>query len=109
MSQSGNTRKTTINDIKLFWHNLLNGKLISNNMVKEMLSNQSGDEECYGYGIWLRKDGSEFVPYFQGSDPGVSFISCYDIKKKLMVILISNYGDNVWEILRNILSTYQDL
>ena len=99
---------TTIDDIRLFWDNLLNGKLISTNMVKEMMSNQSGDENCYGYGIWLRQDGEDYIPYFQGSDPGVSFISCYDIKKKLMVILISNYGDNVWKILRNILNTYQD-
>lgn len=98
---------STINDINLFWRNLLNGKLISDKMVKEMLSNQSGDEECYGYGMWLKKDGENFVPYFQGSDPGVSFISCYDIKNKLLVILISNYGDNVWEILKNILSAYQ--
>ena len=97
---------TTINDIKLFWESLMNYKLISENSVREMLRNQSGDSECYGYGMWLRKDGGDFIPYFQGSDPGVSFISCYDMNKKLMVILVSNYGDNVWEILRNILEAY---
>jgi hypothetical protein len=38
------------------------------------------------------------MPYFQGCDPGVSFISSYDPDKKLLVVLISNYGDNVWRI-----------
>lgn len=97
---------TTINDIKHFWENLLNGKLISSRMLNEMLKNQSGDEECYGYGIWLKKDDVDFIPYFQGCDPGVSFITSYDVKKKLMVILMSNYGDNVWELFRNILNIY---
>lgn len=97
---------TTVNDIKLFWYNLLSGKLLSEEMTTNMLSNHSGDSQCYGYGIWLRKDDKNFVPYFQGCDPGVSFISCYDIKKELMVVLVSNYGDNVWQLLREITEHY---
>lgn len=94
---------TTVNDIKLFWNHLLSGNLISKNMVEKMTSNHSGEAECYGYGIWLKKNGEYFIPYFQGSDPGVSFISCYDIQKELMIVLVSNYGDNVWKLFSDII------
>jgi hypothetical protein len=56
----------------------------------------------YGYGIWLQKIETKYIPYFQGSDPGVSFISSYNKDKKLLITLISNYGDNVWQIHGNI-------
>lgn len=46
-----------------------------------MLSKQSGDgidaeEEYYGYGVWIIDNpaGKDFA-YFQGCDPGVSFLS----------------------------------
>lgn len=93
---------TTVADIESFWNCLLSYQLLSESMTKNMLSNHSGKDGCYGYGIWLRKTNSHFVPYFQGSDPGVSFITSYDISQQLMVVLVSNYGDNVWELLRDI-------
>lgn len=93
---------TTVNDIKLFWDNLLNYRLLSLDMTENMLKNHSNEEECYGYGIWLQKIESKYIPYFQGSDPGVSFISSYNKDKKLLITLISNYGDNVWQIHGNI-------
>ena len=88
---------TTVNDIKSFWNYLMSGKMLSKEMMAKMLSNHSGEAQCYGYGIWLKKDGNIFIPYFQGSDPGVSFISSYDIQKKLLIVLVSNYGDDVWK------------
>lgn len=93
---------TTVADIESFWNCLLSYQLLSESVTKNMISNHSGKSECYGYGIWLRKTKDHFVPYFQGNDPGVSFITSYDISKQLMVVLISNYGDNVWELLKDI-------
>ncbi len=93
---------TTVADIESFWNCLLSYKLLSESMTKNMISNHSGKDECYGYGIWLRKAKDNFVPYFQGCDPGVSFITSYDIPKQLMVVLVSNYGDNVWKLLKDI-------
>jgi CubicO group peptidase (beta-lactamase class C family) len=93
---------TTIDDIRLFWQGLLSYKLLSSSMTKKMLSNHSGNEECYGYGIWLRKTEDGFIPYFQGCDPGVSFITSYDIGKDLLVVLVSNFGDDVWQLMNNI-------
>ena len=78
-------------------------------MVENMLKNHSGEANCYGYGIWLKNCEGKLIPYFQGSDPGVSFISCYDISKKLLIVLVSNYGDNVWKQKDNIMEYFAKL
>ncbi|MDW2799783.1 serine hydrolase domain-containing protein [Clostridium boliviensis] len=93
---------TTIGDIRLFWKNLLSYKLISPAMTENMLSRHSGKSQCYGYGIWLKKAGNNYNPYFQGCDPGVSFISSFDREKQILITLVSNYGDNVWKLKREI-------
>lgn len=71
----------TVTDIVRFWTELLKGSLISKELVSKMLSKQSGDgmdaeEGYYGYGVWIIDNprGEDFA-YFQGADPGVSFIS----------------------------------
>lgn len=96
---------TTIDDIARFWENLLSHRLLSPELTAKMLSCHSGSEKegYYGYGIWLHKseDGS-LSPYFQGSDPGVSFISTHHFEKNITVTLVSNYCDNVWKIMRGI-------
>jgi CubicO group peptidase (beta-lactamase class C family) len=95
---------TTIVDVRKFWENLLGNRLFSEKTLKEMLSVQSsGGDGYYGYGIWLEKtkDGT-FEPWFQGCDPGVSFVSSYDRKKKINITIVSNTGNNVWEIKRKI-------
>lgn len=93
---------TSIGDIRLFWKNLLSYKLLSPVMTENMLSRHSGESQCYGYGIWLKKAGNNYNPYFQGCDPGVSFISSFDREKQILVTLVSNYGDNVWKLKRKI-------
>jgi len=56
----------------------------------------------YGYGFWLKTvDGKHLFPYFQGSDPGVSFISSWD-ESDLFIAVVSNFGDNVWRIHREL-------
>ncbi len=95
---------TTVLDINKFWLNLLGGKLISNEMLEQMLTIQSGsNSEYYGYGIWLDKIGENaYIPYFQGSDPGISFISSYDRINNTSITLVSNFGCDVWELRWNI-------
>ena len=99
---------TTVFDIKSFWEHLTSYKLLSEAMTKSMLSNHSGEEECYGYGIWLQKAGENFLPYFQGCDPGVSFLTSFDIQKQRMVVLVSNYGDNVWKLQKDIIGRFSE-
>lgn len=98
----------TVKDIINFWKGLLEGKLISKELVSQMLSKQSGDgidaeEGYYGYGVWLidNPDGKDYA-YFQGCDPGVSFISEYNPNDNIISVLVSNYGDNVWREMRKI-------
>lgn len=97
---------TTVLDINKFWSNLLSEKLISNEMLEQMLSLQSSsNSEYYGYGIWLGKiEDNTYIPYFQGSDPGVSFISSYDRVNNTAITVVSNFGCDVWELRRNIFS-----
>lgn len=95
---------TTVNDISSFWKNLLSCKLLSPEMTENMMTNHSGDARCYGYGIWLDWQGEGFTPYFEGCDPGVSFISRYDRQKKSIITLVSNYGDNVWQLMKKLQS-----
>lgn len=98
----------TVKDITRFWINLLEGRLISKELVSNMLSKQSGDgndpeEGYYGYGVWIidNPNGRDFS-YFQGCDPGVSFISEYNPNNGMISVLVSNYGDNVWKEMRKI-------
>ena len=95
---------TTVIDVENFWNNLLDGKLLSKDYLNEMLSVQSNDkDDYYGYGIWLEKMAeNEFIPYFQGFDPGVSFISGYNRSKDICITIVSNIGNNVWKIYKKI-------
>jgi CubicO group peptidase (beta-lactamase class C family) len=95
---------TTVSDIENFWDTLLYGTLLSNELLNEMLSPKSHNgNDYYGYGIWLEKTEAGFYePFFQGSDPGVSFITSYDRSKRINITIASNTGNNVWEMQRKI-------
>lgn len=89
---------TTVADIRRFWDHLMSGRLLSPQMTASMMMNHSGSAQCYGYGIWLKQQNGVYFPYFQGSDPGVSFISSYKKESETVITLVSNYGDNVWQL-----------
>lgn len=98
----------TVKDMVRFWTHLMDGSLLAKASVSEMLSKQSGDgsdaeEGYYGYGVWIidNPDGRDYA-YFQGCDPGVSFISEYNPNNGMISVLVSNYGDNVWKEMRKI-------
>ena len=91
---------TTVVDVEKFWQKLLNRDLVSKTTLTEMFSVQSSDgNDYYGYGFWLDKtEENVFQPFFQGSDPGVSFISRYYPERMLRVHIVSNQGDDVWNL-----------
>lgn len=95
---------TTVSDVEKFWSFLLDGTLLSQNMLEKMLAPQNSDPSVpYGYGVWLRKTGEdEYIPYIQGCDPGVSFVSSYDRTSRSSLTIVSNFGCNVWAIRRKI-------
>lgn len=88
---------TTVYDVRKFWLALLSGRLLSEQTVGEMTSCQASDGKSqYGYGLWLRQRDDVLMPSFEGSDPGVSFYTEYNPKKRIISVLVSNYGDDVW-------------
>lgn len=94
---------TTVWDIARFWRGLFSGAVISDLMLRNMLSlHARGDDEFYGLGIWLKKLGEgRFMPQFEGCDPGVSFISCR-MEDGTVVTAVSNMGQNVWKLKNDI-------
>lgn len=89
---------TTVGDIRLFWESLLSHRLLSKAMTSDMMQNHSGQAACYGYGIWLEKKGDGTILLFQGSDPGEEFLTVCDPVQEQVVVAVSNYGDNVWQV-----------
>lgn len=98
----------TVKDIANFWNGLISGRLLSKEMAEQMLVKQSGNgaatkEGCYGYGVWIiENENGMDIPYFQGCDPGVSFISEYNPNNNMISVLVSNYCDNVWKEMKKI-------
>jgi CubicO group peptidase (beta-lactamase class C family) len=98
----------TAGDLVRFWQGLIGHKLISEDAFKKMISKQSGDgsdpeEGYYGYGVWIidNPQGNDLA-YMQGCDPGVSAIAEYNPDNEQISIALSNYGDNVWALMRKI-------
>lgn len=88
---------TTLPDIARFWDALRNHRLLSPDMTAQMMRPQAGG--CYDYGLWI-EDGR---PHFEGCDPGVSFFSSCDVETGTVLTLVSNFGDDVWELHREML------
>lgn len=91
---------TTIGDVRCFWQALLGGKLVSSNTCEQLFAPQATNgEETYGLGFWLTElEEGQWVPYFEGMDPGICFFSLYDLTRNINVSVISNKGDNVWQV-----------
>ncbi len=97
---------TTTGDICRFWQGLVGHRLLSPEMTALMLANHSGEAGCYGYGVWLMNTPGGALPYIQGSDPGVSFVSVCEPRSGLVCVLVSNYGDDVWTPLDQVLQSH---
>jgi len=98
---------TTIADVERFWRGLSCGTIISRAMWRQMSIPQVS-VNCFGYGLWLEEIEGRYIPHFEGCEDGISFISTYDETDDLMITLISNKGDNVWKLDREILREFYD-
>lgn len=91
----------TTGNISKFWDALLHHRLLSKEMTEQMIQvhSENGKGSYYGYGIWIYKDQNtlENILYFQGQDPGVSFVSEFNPTENVQITLVSNFGDNVWK------------
>lgn len=94
---------TTLKDLDRFWKQLTSGKILSKTAVAMMQTMQASD--YYGYGFWIAQNNDSHFPYMQGQDPGVSFISSYDPSINQQITLMSNLGQNVWSLHKQISDT----
>ncbi|MGD6777618.1 serine hydrolase domain-containing protein [Sutcliffiella horikoshii] len=84
----------TAGDFAKLWQSLLNGKLVSKEMLDKMMTpwiETDNDNDHYGYGMWMEKAEDKIVKYHvMGYDPGVSFASAYYPATETIVVIPSN-------------------
>ncbi len=83
---------TTAADMTVFWEQLMNYSLLSEEGTRNLLKAHVSDEEShYGYGVWIKKDEGEIFKYHvMGYDPGVSFHSGFYPVNGSTVTVLSN-------------------
>lgn len=96
---------TTVADVERFWRNLFDGNIVSKEMLRQMTVPQV-TVNCFGYGLWLEKISGRYFPHFEGCEDGISFMSTYDEADDFLITLISNKGDDVWKLDREILREF---
>jgi CubicO group peptidase (beta-lactamase class C family) len=84
---------TNGDDMNRFWRFLAAGELLKHETVGAMLSVQvtdTGDEkDRYGYGAWIKED-DELLPFVQGFDPGVRFLSYFNRQSGRSLTIAAN-------------------
>lgn len=87
---------TTVEDMMTFWKMLMNHKLLAKETSEQLLTPHvlSGDDEYYGYGIWIDKAGDSITKHHvMGYDPGVSFhAAVYENGAELVILSNKSKG-----------------
>jgi CubicO group peptidase (beta-lactamase class C family) len=89
---------TTLADVAAFWSAFLEGRIVSERSVAEMLRSRSTDEtgRRYGLGFWLHP--TREVAMLSGWDAGVSFRTEHDPASGAMFTVMSNTTDGAWPL-----------
>lgn len=89
----------TATDMSVFWERLMDGTLVSDEMIKTMLQRHvAGTNHDYGLGVWIRRDEEKPLKYFvTGYDPGVSFHSAYYPQSGASLSVLSNKSSGAFE------------
>ncbi|MBB5181445.1 CubicO group peptidase (beta-lactamase class C family)/catechol 2,3-dioxygenase-like lactoylglutathione lyase family enzyme [Planomicrobium koreense] len=90
----------TAGDMVLFWEHLMDGSLVSKEMLARMLKpHASSRYNDYGYGVWMSRGGEQ--KYFvTGWDPGVSFQSAYYADKGAILAVLANHSESAYEAMK---------
>ena len=84
---------TTAGDLRRFWIALTEGKILKDELVKEMIRIHvhADENDYYGLGVWTRKNGDETeMIYVVGADPGISMLSQYNPADDKIITVLSN-------------------
>jgi CubicO group peptidase (beta-lactamase class C family) len=91
---------TTAADVSAFWTALFDGRIVSSQLVAEMVNPRSQvDDESkrrYGLGFWL--DAESDLVMLEGYDAGVSFLSDHDPHTGRTQTVISNTSEGAWSV-----------
>ncbi|GAA1039212.1 serine hydrolase domain-containing protein [Virgisporangium ochraceum] len=94
---------STAADLSTFWRALFAGKLVSPELVENLVRRHSDKawlDMAYGLGFWLRPDGKVQL---EGSDAGVSFRSVHDRETATTWTFMSNWTDGAWPVARQVI------
>ena len=64
---------------------------------------ESGDDEYYGYGVWIKKTEAKIFKYhIMGYDPGVSFHSAYYPESNSILVVCSNASSGAFQVMQKV-------
>jgi CubicO group peptidase (beta-lactamase class C family) len=92
---------STAADISAFWSALFAGRIVSTDLVAELVLARSDVPQAsvrYGRGFWL--PASSDAVMLTGCDAGVSFRSVHDPERRITHTVISNTTDGAWPVTR---------
>ena len=92
---------TTAADVSALWTALFAGRIVSTDVVAEMVQPRSEvpsptQPARYGLGIWLHP--TRDLVELHGSDAGVSFQTVHDPRERFTYTVLSNTTDGAWPI-----------
>ena len=92
---------TTAADVSALWTALFAGRIVSTDVVAEMVQPRSEvpsptQPARYGLGIWLHP--TRDLVELHGSDAGVSFQTVHDPRERFTYTVLSNTSDGAWPI-----------
>jgi CubicO group peptidase (beta-lactamase class C family) len=94
---------STATDLSSFWNALFAGRIVSNDLVDELVrphSDAPAHSQRYGLGFWLH--ASTDAVGLEGYDAGVSFRSVHDPGARITHTVISNTTDGAWPLARHL-------
>jgi CubicO group peptidase (beta-lactamase class C family) len=92
---------STVADLAAFWDAFLAGRIVSRDLVDEMLRPRSDwPEESARYGLGFHLHATGEAAWLEGYDAGVSFLSLHDPASGTTYTVISNWSDGAWPIVR---------
>ncbi len=90
---------STAADVTVFWHALFAGRIVSPEMVAEMVRPRSDwPEESKRYGLGFHLHATSDAVMLEGYDAGVSFSSLHQPSSSTTYTVISNWSEGAWPI-----------
>ncbi|ANU24893.1 hypothetical protein BCM40_14110 [Planococcus donghaensis] len=90
----------TASDMANFWNCLMNGTLLTKDMLPKMLqASATRNNSDYGYGIWIQTQANGALKYhIMGHEPGVSFHSAFYAAEHNVLTVLSNKSEGAHEL-----------